>query len=108
MVGNGVQVVVYFLPLGNCLRVAAPFPVADTKWLCCAGQHLGAECQLGVTLGHSAMSAPVSALPESGHCWTIYEYTSWLSRFRFGTIRTGMDHQTAYYSVVGGLRMGVP
>ena len=23
-------------------------------------------------LGHSAMSAPVSALPESGHGWTIY------------------------------------
>jgi hypothetical protein len=26
-----------------------------------------------VKLGHSAMSAPVSALPESGHGWTIYD-----------------------------------
>jgi hypothetical protein len=59
-----------------------------------------------VRLGHSAMSAPVSALPESGHGWTIYEYTSWLNSIRFGMIRTGMDHQTAY-CVVGGLRTDV-
>jgi hypothetical protein len=28
-----------------------------------------------VRLGHSAMSAQMSDLPESGHGWTIYEYT---------------------------------
>jgi hypothetical protein len=29
-----------------------------------------------VRFGHSAMSASMSGLPESGHCWTIYEYAS--------------------------------
>jgi hypothetical protein len=29
------------------------------------------ECPVRVSLGHSAMSAPVSGLPESGHGWTI-------------------------------------
>ena len=28
-----------------------------------------------VRLGQSAMSAPVSGLPASGHGWAIYEYT---------------------------------
>jgi hypothetical protein len=31
--------------------------------------------RFGVKLGHSAMSAQMSGLPESGHGWTIYEYT---------------------------------
>ena len=35
----------------------------------------GRQSRLRVKLGHSAMSAPVSALPESGLGWTIYEYT---------------------------------
>src|SRR5262245_47007704 len=35
------------------------------------GVHVGS----GRRLGHSAISAQMSGLPESGHGWTIYDYT---------------------------------
>jgi hypothetical protein len=51
---------------------------------------------LWVRLGHSAMSAPATALPESGHGWTIYEYTpqarrSWRRLGRRPVVEHGGD-----------------
>ena len=55
------------------------------------------------------MSALVSALPESGHGWTIYEYTSWLSYS--GLVRSEPGWTTRRpiaWSAVGGRRSVAP
>jgi hypothetical protein len=51
-------------------RVLLPQPIAV-----CITANLAANVAVGSDFGHSAMTAPGSALPESGHGWTIYEYT---------------------------------
>jgi hypothetical protein len=40
----------------------------------CVATKKGVIRPLGVRIGHPAMSAPMSGLPESGHGWAFYEY----------------------------------
>jgi hypothetical protein len=57
-----------------------PYHIIEKAALCITA-FLSRRLPQRVRLGHSAMSAPGSALPESGHGWTIYEYYT-LATFR--------------------------